>query len=146
MFFVRGLQLEEAEKRLEDSQSKLARLRCQDNVVSSRGSPANGTKSVKVERRSVSPLHINEGSSRNRSQSRTELLIPAVNPKISEPIKSTWSGVKDPSGSSTQASPAAHSIGIVKVKGEKSHRNSSDSEIVEVRDRGTKRKFGNILT
>lgn len=134
-------QLEEAEKRLEDSQSKLARLRCQDNVVSSRSSPANGTKSVKVERRSVSPLHINEGSSRNRSQSRTELLIPAVNPKISEPIKSTWSGAKDPSGSSTQASPAAHSIGIVKVKGEKSHRNSSDSEIVEVRDRGTKRKF-----
>ncbi|KAH9705670.1 WD REPEATS REGION domain-containing protein [Citrus sinensis] len=108
-------QLEEAEKRLEDSQSKLARLRCQDNVVSSRGSPANGTKSVKVERRSVSPLHINEGSSRNRSQSRTELLIPAVNPKISEPIKSTWSGAKDPSGSSTQASPAAHSIVTVTV-------------------------------
>ncbi|KAK9187883.1 hypothetical protein WN944_019282 [Citrus x changshan-huyou] len=134
-------QLEEAEKRLEDSQSKLARLRCQDNVVSSRSSPANGTKSVKVERRSISPVRINEGSSRNKSQSRTELLIPAVNPKISEPIKSTWSGAKDPSGSSTQASPAAHSIGIVKVKGEKSHRNSSDSEIVEVRDRGTKRKF-----
>ncbi|KAH9770284.1 WD REPEATS REGION domain-containing protein [Citrus sinensis] len=103
-------QLEEAEKRLEDSQSKLARLRCQDNVVSSRSSPANGTNSVKVERRSISPVRINEGSSRNKSQSRTELLIPAVNPKISEPIKSTWSGAKDPSGSSTQASPAAHSI------------------------------------
>lgn len=140
------MQLEEAEKRLQDSQSKLARLRGRDNAVSSRSSPANGTKSVKVERRSTSPIPIDEGSSRNKSLSRTELLIPAVNPKISTSIKSTWSGPKDPTGCSAQASPATNSNSAVKLKSDKSHRNSSDSEVVEARDRGTKRKLGNILS
>ncbi|XVF08597.1 hypothetical protein REPUB_Repub07fG0016800 [Reevesia pubescens] len=127
-------QLDQAEKRLQDSQSKLARLRGRHNTTSSNASLP--TKSVKVERRSVSPEHIN-GGSKNQPQSRTELVIPSVNPKISQPIKPAGSGAKTTIG--LEASAASNRA--VKVKAEKSHRSSSDAEVVETKDRGTKRKF-----
>lgn len=129
-------QLEEAEKRLHDSQSKLARLRIQSKAVPSKASLENGTKNVKAERRSTSPIPIHKASSRNLPQSKPELLIPAVNPKIPQVIKSS-------NGSGTQASPSAstQSNSPMKVKGNKPSRVSSQLEVVEIEDKGTKRKF-----
>lgn len=91
---------------------------------------------MKVERRSTSPIPINEASSRNLPQSKPALLIPAVNPKIPQVIKSS-------NGSGTQASPSVstQSNSPMKVKGNKPSRVSSQLE-VEIEDKGTKRKFG----
>ncbi|KAG2678385.1 hypothetical protein I3843_11G000800 [Carya illinoinensis] len=129
-------QLEEAERRLHDSQSKLARLRSQSNVVPIKGSLDNATKNVKVERRSTSPIRINEGSSRNHSQSKPELLIPAANPKLSQPIKSS-------NISKTQANPPVSTQynSATKAKGGRPSRVSSEPEVVEIQDKGTKRKL-----
>lgn len=132
------MQLDESEKRLHDSQSKLARLRSRNSALSSKNSLRNGTETVKVERRSASPVDDDDRSSRSRLHSKTELLIPSVNPKISQPVKSTGSAMKAPYSSSAQASP-------LKVKGERSYRKSPEPE-AEGQDRGTKRKFGSILT
>ncbi|XP_009339039.2 uncharacterized protein LOC103931318 isoform X1 [Pyrus x bretschneideri] len=135
-------QLGEAEKRLTDTEIKLARLRRQDRVGSTRSSPASGTNSVKVERRSTSPIHLNEGSSRHQHQSKTELFIPAVSPKVSHPTTVARSSGKAPVNSSAQASPSVSSqpVSANRMKGDKSYRNSSKQE-VEVQDKGTKRKF-----
>ncbi|KAM1736822.1 hypothetical protein FF1_015108 [Malus domestica] len=106
-------QLGETEKRLTDAEIKLARLRRQDKVGSTRSSPGGGTRSPKVERRSTSPIHLNEGSSG-----------------------------KNPVNSSAQASPSVscQSISANRTKGDKSYRNSSKQD-VEVQDNGKKRKF-----
>ncbi|XVF54785.1 hypothetical protein PTKIN_Ptkin05aG0209500 [Pterospermum kingtungense] len=125
-------QLDQAESRLQDSQSKLACLRGRHNSSSS--NPSLETKSVKVERKSVSPERVN-GGSKSQPQSRTELVVPSVNPKI--PIKSAGSSAKTTTG--LEASAASNRS--VKVKAEKSHRSSNDVEVVENKDRGTKRKF-----
>ena len=109
-------QLQEAEKKLLDSQAQLGRLRSKDNAISSRSSLDLEPRKVKVERRSTSPL---------RLTSRPELLIPAVNPKVSQPVKLPDAGTR---------------------AREKSHGNSSEQETIEVQDKGTKRKFGNSLT
>ncbi|XVE63769.1 hypothetical protein DITRI_Ditri07aG0046400 [Diplodiscus trichospermus] len=127
-------QLDQAEKRLQDSQSKLARLRGRNNTASSNASQA--IKSVKEERRSISPERIN-GGSRNQPQSRTELVIPSVNPKIPQPVKPAGSDAKTTVG--IEASAASNRA--AKVKAEKSHRSSADVEVVEIKDRGTKRKL-----
>lgn len=137
------MQLAEAEKRLQDSQSKLARLRGRD-TVSSRSSQSNETKTVKVERRSTSPDD-DEGHSRRKPQSKPELLIPSVTPKISRPIKPSGSGMKVLASPTTQGSPSC-SNSVVRVKEETSCRRSPDRRVVDGQDRGTKRKFGNILT
>lgn len=133
------MQLKEADKRLHDSQSKLARLRGRNDVVSSKSNMDSGTKSVKVERGSASPIHRNEGSS-SKAQSKPELLIPAVTPKISQPMKLA--------GSSSQAGPLvpSHSNSSMKAKGDLPSRTISEQEVVESQDRGTKRKFGKTLT
>ncbi|KAL4363549.1 hypothetical protein GQ457_04G014750 [Hibiscus cannabinus] len=129
-------QLDQAEKRLQDSQSKLARLRGQHkyNTVFSNASMAS--KSVKAEQISTTHDCIN-GDSKMKPQSKTELVIPTVNPKISQPIKPAGSSAKTTIG--LEASPASNRA--VKAKAETSHRNSSNSEVVETKDRGTKRKF-----
>ncbi|XP_008239566.1 PREDICTED: uncharacterized protein LOC103338152 isoform X1 [Prunus mume] len=105
-------QLEEAAKRLNDSETKLARLRRHDKVGSTKSSPGSETKSAKVEPRSTSPIHLSQGS-----------------------------GGKAPVSSSAQASPSvsSQSISATKEKGDKSYRTSSKQE-VEIQDRGTKRK------
>ncbi|PRQ16853.1 putative transcription factor WD40-like family [Rosa chinensis] len=129
--------LVEAEKRLNESQTKLARLRSQNKAASTKVSPSNGIKSVKEERRSMSPIPL-----RSRPQSKTELLIPAVTPKVSQPPKVAGSSGKAQVSSSSQASPAvsSQSISASKEKGDKSYRSSSKQD-VEVQDKGTKRKF-----
>ncbi|TYI35430.1 hypothetical protein ES332_A03G075900v1 [Gossypium tomentosum] len=127
-------QLDQAEKRLQDSQSKLARLRGRHNTAFSNASLA--TKSVKVEQKSISPECIN-GGSKTKQQPRTELVIPSVNPKISQPIKPAGSSAKTTIGLEANAA----SSRAVKVKAETCHRNSSNAEVVEKKDRGAKRKF-----
>uniref|UniRef100_A0A5B7A5H3 Uncharacterized protein n=1 Tax=Davidia involucrata TaxID=16924 RepID=A0A5B7A5H3_DAVIN len=136
-------QLDQAERRLEDTQSKLARLRGRDNVMSSQNSLGDNIKDVKVERRSTSPIRISEASSQNQPQSRPQLVIPAVNPKIPQPMKMAEFGTKASSGSSARASTAVpvHTNSIVKIKGDKSNRISSEEEPVETQAKGTKRKF-----
>uniref|UniRef100_A0A6N2MPH5 Uncharacterized protein n=1 Tax=Salix viminalis TaxID=40686 RepID=A0A6N2MPH5_SALVM len=152
-------QLVEAEKRLEDSQTKLARLSGRSNAaVANKSSVENGIK-----KKSPSPVRFNEASSSSQPQSRTELVIPAVNPKVAQPIKSVGSGSRISCGSSAQPSSLAPSNGVVnvkvekpyssvnvkveksnsavKVKMEKCHRSSSDVEVVEIQDRGNKRKI-----
>ena len=169
--FLKCLQLEEAEKRLRDSESKLARLR---GAVSSKKDVDNGTKSiklesgstiplhlnessskhtqsksevnnetksVKVERRSLSPVRINESSSRKQLQSKPELLIPAVIPKTSQPLTSAGGKTSRNSTSQVSSSVSNNSNTAVKAKGDKSSR-SSDRETTQTQDKGTKRKFG----
>ncbi|GAV60196.1 WD40 domain-containing protein [Cephalotus follicularis] len=132
-------QLDEAEKRLQYSQSQLARLRGRDNVLPSKSSLANGTKRVKVEGRSSSPVCISEGSSKSPPQSRIELLT--VNPKSSQRIKSSGSGTKAPTSSSYQASPFILTNSDIKARSEKYRRASFNGEVVEIQDRESKRKF-----
>uniref|UniRef100_A0A7N2MMD8 Uncharacterized protein n=1 Tax=Quercus lobata TaxID=97700 RepID=A0A7N2MMD8_QUELO len=137
-------QLEESEKRLHDSKSKLARLRTQSNGLSSKGAAENGTKNLKVERRSTSPIHISEDSSRHQPQSKPELLIPSVNPKVSQHMNSAKFGAKPSNGSSTQSGPSVstQSYSAMRVKGDKPSRVSTEpEEEVKIQDKGTKRKF-----
>lgn len=161
-------QLEEAEKRLQDSESKLARLR---GVVSSKNNEVNGTKSVKVEKRSISPVsskqpqskaepdsgtkrvkverrstspvHVTDGPSRKQLQSKPELLIPAVTPKVSQPVISASTKSSRSSASPAQVSSLVsnHSNDAVKEKGDKTLRITSDCEIVQKQEKGTKRKL-----
>ncbi|XP_059643025.1 uncharacterized protein LOC132284899 [Cornus florida] len=136
-------QLEQAERRLEDTQFKLARLRGRDNGTPSKYSLGDNIKEVKVERRSTSPMQINEASSKRQLQSRPQLVIPAVNPKISQSTKMAESGVNALVSSSGRAgtSVSSHNDSAVKVKRENSNRNSSEQEVVEIQAKGTKRKF-----
>ncbi|XP_057970290.1 uncharacterized protein LOC131159420 isoform X2 [Malania oleifera] len=134
-------ELDKAERRLRDSESKLARIRCQDNVAPSKNLLGNGVKSFIAESRSNSP--INQGSSRNQIQSRPELLIPAANPKISQPIKLVEPGMRASIGSSAQASSSVPTLStnVGKLKGDNSLRASFEKEAVEIQDKRTKRKF-----
>ncbi|KHN09707.1 WD repeat-containing protein 48 like [Glycine soja] len=138
-------QLDEAEKRLQDSESKLARLRGQ--TVSSRSTLDDGIKTLKTERRSNSPIDRNEGSTKNRHQSKPELLIPSANPKISQPVLLPKSFSKASITSSSEATPGVHSSPITggssRGKSDKSHSNrlSSEQQKTEVKEKGTKRKF-----
>ncbi|KAK7353820.1 hypothetical protein VNO80_19272 [Phaseolus coccineus] len=140
-------QLDEAEKRLQDSISKLSRLRGQNNALSSRTTLDDGIKTVKTERRSNSPIDRNEVSIKNRHQSKPELLIPSVNPKISQPVLLPKPSSKASVSSSSEATPGIHNSPITgdssRGKSDKSHshRLSSEQQKTEIKDKGTKRKF-----
>ncbi|KAG6746243.1 hypothetical protein POTOM_050774 [Populus tomentosa] len=116
-------QLVEAEKRLEESQVKLGRLSGKGNATApNKPSVENGIKNVKVERKSPSPVRVNEASPGSQPQFRTELVIP----KVPQPL--TLMGSVEKSNSD--------------VKVERSHKSSSpDVEVIEIQDRGTKRKI-----
>ncbi|KAI9079634.1 hypothetical protein K1719_038255 [Acacia pycnantha] len=135
--------LEEAEKKLQDSESQLARLQGQPNVVSGTSSLEGVTRSVKMERVSNSPIHRNEGSSKNQHQSKPELLVPAVTPKISQPKLLPGSSAKASLSSNSQASPSAttHSVSGSRVKTNESHRLPTKQEDIMMKEKGTKRKF-----
>ncbi|KAI8533623.1 hypothetical protein RHMOL_Rhmol10G0023600 [Rhododendron molle] len=133
--------------------SKLARLRSRNKVESSKNSPGDDIKVVKVERRSISPVHISEDSHQDQPQSRPQLVIPAVNPKISQPVIMVGSSTKesnDPSGSQFQSRKprmSVHSNIVSKLKRNKSHSTPTEQEASEVQaKKGTKRKFGKIFT
>ncbi|CAL5204470.1 unnamed protein product [Lathyrus oleraceus] len=132
-------QLDEAEKRLKDSESKLARLRGQTNSVKSAtrnvtnldNDENNGVVAVKKEPRSNSPVDRNERSykSNNRqSNSKTELVSPTVTPKISRSSKASGS---------ESTPPQVHTP----VIGGKSDKSRKEQQIVEVKEKGTKRKL-----
>ncbi|TYH08923.1 hypothetical protein ES288_A07G055700v1 [Gossypium darwinii] len=129
-------QLLEAEERFQDSQSKLARLRGRRFLTSSNASLL-ATKRVTVEQRIVSPEHINIGSE-NLLQPKTELIIPNVSPKISQPIKPEELVAK----TIIDLEEAAASNRAVRKRAKKSNTSSTtDVEVVEIKDGGTKRKF-----
>lgn len=142
---------------MQDSESKLARLRGQTkltNAVSSRSSLAleDGVRAVKTERRSNSPVGFdrNEGSSKNNTQSnKPELVIPALTPKVVSPpvlLPRSSANNKASMSSNSEATPPVTGGG----KSDKSHihnRLSSEQQNVESnKDKGTKRKFGNTFT
>ncbi|KAL9375622.1 hypothetical protein Peur_032501 [Populus x canadensis] len=152
-------QLVEAEKRLEESQVKLGRLCGKGNATApNKPSVENGIKNVKVERKSPSPVRVNEASPGSQPPSRTELVIP----KVPQPLKLVGSGARISSCSSAQSSSSTPSNGVANakveklnsvadvkveksnsdVKVERSHKSSSpDVEVIEIQDRGTKRKI-----
>ncbi|KAJ4838398.1 hypothetical protein Tsubulata_017428 [Turnera subulata] len=133
--------LAEAEKKLAESKAQLGRLRGHGNAVSSKSSVENGAKVVKAEGRSASPIQANEGSSRNQLQPRrTELVVPAMNDKVSQSTRSTGSGARHTGGSSAQSSPSTQSNSVARVKEEKPWRSTPNAEVVEVQDR-VKRKL-----
>ncbi|XP_021673430.2 uncharacterized protein LOC110659707 isoform X2 [Hevea brasiliensis] len=136
-----SLQLQQAEKRLSETEVRLARLRGQSIAAPSKASIGNRNKSAKMEFRSTSPIHAIESASRNQPQLRTELLIPAANPKISQHIKLAGSSMKFSVGSGAQSSASTHTNTLSKLKAEKSCRSSPDAQVNEVQDRETKRKL-----
>lgn len=132
------MQLEETEKKLRDSESKLARLRSRNNAMASKGHPDKETRSVKAERRSTSPINRIQGSSSEQRISKPKLLVPAVTPKVSQPFIS--------GGSSGKAlATSDHTNSSVKGKKDDALRISPKKEVVEVKEKGTKRKFGEPL-
>lgn len=121
-------ELEESEKRLNDSQRKLARLRNRGNALPSTNISQNGVK-VKEERRSCSPVKINEHSRNGKHEERPQLVLPAVNSKQTVSIKTEETGSK---------SVGTYSKSIVK---EKVNRVPPEQERGESQSKGTKRKF-----
>lgn len=129
-------QLDEAEKRLRDSELKLARLRGQTNHTT-KSDADDGIVAVKTERRSISPIDRNNerfSKNNNHQSNKPQLVIPAVTPKTSHLSKS------NPKASASEIStPSVH---IPSVNGGNSDKSRRDKQNLEVKDKGTKRKFG----
>lgn len=137
------MQYNDAKKRLEDTENKLARLRGRNIKTST--TLSNGRNGVKVER-PKSPIKISESSSKkqsmlhqrqdapsssshknadssaNHTRSKPQLIIPAVNPRPSQSMKTQESENKS--------------------KGGKASKVSSGLETMEDQPKGTKRKLG----
>ncbi|XP_073150359.1 uncharacterized protein [Henckelia pumila] len=146
-------QLDEAEKKLEDTQTKLARHQGQDISVASETSgnitkesqckpQTSGLDTIKssrdnlnVSQKSVSPFHQNGESSRSHIQSKSQLLIRSVTPKIEESGKATnGSGLLPGISVSTQTNSTA------KQKGDKARKLSSVQETMQSEPKGKKAK------
>lgn len=139
------MQLEEAEKRLQDTECQLARLRGQTHLVSSRSCLGDITKTVKTERRSTSPIHRNESSSKIQHKHKPLLVIPSVTPQSSQSqhiLLPTSEGASISTGLQACPSLTTHSITSAKVKSEKSCRTSSEDKLIEVKGKHKKRKMG----
>lgn len=167
-----GLQLEEAEKRLKDTELKLANIRGRrrDSSAVVKSSPGNGMKEVKVEKRSPSPAKISVGtklsrshekleretasplqrskfSSENVPQSKPLLVIPPIEPKISQPMKIKEAGyrVSSSSGSRPDIPSPSRVSGIVRMKEDRSRRESAEQNVIESQSKGMKRKLGSTV-
>jgi hypothetical protein len=138
------MQLDEAEKRLKDTESKLARLRGQTNPVQSTtqnltnsdnndNNNNNGILAVKTERRSNSPIDRNEHSYKSNNQSKPALVIPAVTPKISRPPAAARASC------SARVTPPVSSASVTAGKSDKPRREQQNDQVKDTR---TKRKFG----
>lgn len=136
------MQLEEAEKRLKDSESQLARLRGQANVAASRSCVDDRTKIVKLEPNS--PIHINEGPPIAHDNRKPKLLIPDVIPPSFQNIQLQRSSEKASISTDSESSPSLSSCTTIgaKVKEEKSQEVSTDEEVKDIKYKGTKRKLG----
>lgn len=99
-------------------------------------------KSPAPDRGMASPFQKNEYSSCSMPQAKPPLIIPDVKPRVSQPLKMTESGPKNPSASDFQAggSGFAHVTGMKKLKADTSHR-KPENEASEIQPKGTKRKF-----
>lgn len=142
------MKLEGTEKKLQDSKKQLARLRSQHGetgsgkAISNGTRVSNGSRDVKVEHRSASPIHIDERLSRTQTQSKPQLLIPAVNPKIAQPPKMAEANLKASVGLGSR-SVASVSLQSSKAKSDASPRSFPDKRAVELQ--GIKRKLGNVF-
>ncbi|MCL7050104.1 hypothetical protein MKW94_015084, partial [Papaver nudicaule] len=135
-------QLEQTEQKLNDSKSTLAKLRSRDNSSSSKKLLTNGSN-MKVESKTSTSARIDESHSQIQTQSKPQLLIPVVNPKIAQPVKFTEPNTRVSARSENRASPsvATNSNSVRKVKGDAIGRPFSEPEVIESKDRGTKRKL-----
>ncbi|CAN1242141.1 hypothetical protein LINPERPRIM_LOCUS5236 [Linum perenne] len=115
--------LEDAEKKLQTSISQLSRLK--RGTRPQKTSVEYETKKVKME---------------NQTQTRTELVIPAVTPKISQPLQLGGSASRASLHSSAQTSSSNRPDTVSKVKVEKSDKSHSMVGAVENQDKGTKRR------
>lgn len=99
-----------------------------------------------LENKSACTSRRTELSSGNQLQGKLQLVIPDVKPKVSQPTKMIESETKVPSGpGSLTGEPAfPHSSSTTKIKGDKALRKHSEKE-VDVQNKGTKRKFGNVF-
>ncbi|XP_059287983.1 uncharacterized protein LOC132041179 isoform X1 [Lycium ferocissimum] len=79
-------QFDQAEKRLEETQVKLARLRGRENIAASTSSRVNGTSSVTAKRRSTSPIRRSEGSSHSLSESKPQRIQDSNAPRRNSPV------------------------------------------------------------
>lgn len=157
-----GPQLDRLEKNLEDTHTKLARLRGRETVKASKNL-TNGREEVKVERRSTSPTKMkisvdnlkaarrppspllkNGDCSQKQVQSKPPLMVSG--PSTSQPINKKEYGNKfsSCSGSLPSSSSPTHTNSHAKLKGDKARRISSEQGTVETQPKGTKRKLGTI--
>ncbi|XP_026418482.1 U5 small nuclear ribonucleoprotein 40 kDa protein-like [Papaver somniferum] len=134
-------QLEQTEQKLNDSKATLAKLRSRDNLVSSKKLLTNGNINMKVESKTSTSAHPDESHSHIQTQSKPQLIIPAVRPKIAQPVQFTEPNTRVSARSENRASTsfATNSNSNEKVKGDAIGRPSSELEVVE--SKGTKRKF-----
>jgi len=118
------LQLEEAEKSLLESKSKLARLRGLTGASSS----LVDTEHVKIERESkIGSFHKSDGSSKNHLRSKLRLV--RVGSKFSHSVPL-----------------APSSFARSTVKSDNTQRIPAEQESIEVQGRGCKRRFfGNLI-
>nr|XP_016460976.1 PREDICTED: uncharacterized protein LOC107784361 [Nicotiana tabacum] len=136
---------DQAEKRLEETQLKLARLRGRENIATSTSSRGNGTNPVTAKRRSPSPIQINEGSSHSLSETKPRQdsntpfrKSPAPDRKMASPFQKneyTSRSVAQAGGSGF-----AHGTSMARLKEDKSQR-TPEKEASEIQSKGTKRKF-----
>ncbi|XP_019169816.1 PREDICTED: uncharacterized protein LOC109165486 [Ipomoea nil] len=164
-------QLIEAERRLDDTQGKLARLRGQDSITTSKSFHDNGMKKVKsktssmnpedsyksqsetkaqdegmairpVENKSACTSRRTELSSGNQLQGKPQLVIPDVKPKVSQPTKMTESEPKIPSGPGSLNREPAFPHSSSTTKIKGDKTLRKPSEKdADVQNKGTKRKF-----
>ncbi|CAJ2641311.1 unnamed protein product [Trifolium pratense] len=133
-------QLDEAEKRLKDTELKLARLRGQTNPVQSttkkltnsdNNDNNNGIVAVKTEPRSNSPII--DRNERSYKSNKPALVIPVVTPKVSRPPPAAARA-----SCSETVTPPVSSTSVSAGKSDKARREQHN---VEVKDKGIKRKF-----
>lgn len=178
------MQLEQAERKLEESKNQLSRLRGRENLLASEEKLKAGMVNVKVDKGSTSPyqtishppenqsgsvleplqgsvkssrksevnrkgghsetvIQNSEGSSQNKTMSRTQNVTPSVNPVTPQSSKS-YSGIK--TSNDTVSVPIPTHTNTVKSSGVRSRKISHEQDCSDVQSKGTKRKFGNAVT
>ncbi|XXG47270.1 hypothetical protein AAC387_Pa02g1941 [Persea americana] len=133
-------ELEGTERKLHDSKKQLARLRSQHSETVSGKAVSNGIRDVKVEHISASPMHIDEKLPRTQAQSKPQLLIPAVHPKIVQPPKSSEASLRASIGLGSR-SLASVSTQSSKVKRDVTPTSFSEKRTGELQDKVVKRKL-----
>ncbi|KAJ8644345.1 hypothetical protein MRB53_006093 [Persea americana] len=133
-------ELEGTERKLHDSKKQLARLRSQHSETVSGKAVSNGIRDVKVEHTSASSMHIDEKLPRTQAQSKPQLLIPAVHPKIVQPPKSSEASLRASIGLGSR-SLASVSTQSSKFKRDVTPTSFSEKRTGELQDKVVKRKL-----